>query len=283
MPIYQPSELIQFLEEQGFAPRKGLSQNFLIDGNIVRKILAAANVEPGDLVLEIGPGPGALTEQLILAGARIIAVEMDTGFARLLPRLDQEGRLEVFCNDIMKFPVLDTVKERLEPGKKAKLIANLPYHLTTPILAEFVAMRDQFSLLTVMVQDEVARRMTAKAKSSEFGSLTVFLSFYADVTYDFRVSHHCFYPKPKVDSAIVTLRPKASPLSKEDTHDFFIATRTAFEHRRKMLRGSLSEIYDPKAIEEALESCGLGVKSRPEELSLDEWLAFYMAVKVKRD
>jgi 16S rRNA (adenine1518-N6/adenine1519-N6)-dimethyltransferase len=275
MPIYQPSQLRQFLEEHGFAPRKGLSQNFLIDGNILKKIVAAAQVEPGDLVLEIGPGPGALTEELLACGARIVAVEMDEGFARVLPRLDQEGRLEVFCNDIMKFPVSESVMARLEPGKRAKLIANLPYHLTTPILADFVVKDDQFSLLTVMVQDEVARRLTAQAKSSEYSSLTVFRGFYADVSYDFKVSRHCFYPQPKVDSAVVTLRPRKPPLPPKEAEGFFMATRTAFEHRRKMLRGSLSELYAPDAIEKALVACGLDARSRPEELSLDQWLLFY--------
>lgn len=279
MPIYQPSELIQFLEEHGFAPRKGLSQNFLIDGNILKKILVAAKVEPGDLIVEIGPGPGALTEQLLEAGAHVIAVELDVGFARALPRLDRDNRLEVFCCDIMKFPVLETVKGRLKAGQKAKLLSNLPYHLTTPIVTDFVMMREEFSSLTVMVQDEVARRMTAKAKTSEYSSLTIFLEFFAEVTYDFKVSHHCFFPKPKVDSAVVTLHMKEPPLSLTESAIFFVATRTAFEHRRKMLRGSLSDLYDPKAIEEALQACQLDARSRPEELSLQQWLAFFEKLK----
>lgn len=280
MPIYQPSELMMFLEEHGYSPRKGLSQNFLIDGNILRKIVAAAQVQPGDLVFEVGPGPGALTEQLLLAGARVIAVEMDTGFAKALPRLDVEGRLETFCQDVMKFPVLDTVRKRLEEGEKAKLVANLPYHLTTPILADFIT-KDEFSLLTVMVQDEVARRMTAKPGGKDYGSLTVFLSFYADVTYDFRVSRHCFYPQPKVDSAVVTLRRRTSPLPAEDVEGFFVMTRSAFEHRRKMLRGSLSDIYTSKKIEQALTECGLNVQSRPQELSLGEWVSLYQKLKIQ--
>lgn len=274
MPLYQPSELRQFLDEQGFSPRKGLSQNFLIDGNILKKILAASDVQPGDLVLEIGPGPGALTEQLVAAGAHVVAVEMDHGFARVLPRLDVDGLLETFCDDIMKFPVDATIQARLKPGKQAKLIANLPYHLTTPILADFVV-KDEFSLITVMVQDEVARRLTAKAKTSDYGSLTVFLSFYADISYEFRVSRHCFFPQPKVDSAVVTLRPKKPPLPADQAEIFFKMTRTAFEHRRKMLRSSLSDLYAPQAVENALTACGLDVRSRPEELSLDEFLLLF--------
>lgn len=275
MPIYQPSQLHQFLKEQGLSPRKGLSQNFLIDGNILRKIVAAAHVEADDLVVEIGPGPGALTEQLLETGAHVLAIEKDSGMANALPRLENKERLTVFCEDIMKFPMNETLSHYLKPGKKAKLIANLPYHLTTPILTEFVTKWESFSSLTVMVQEEVAKRFIGKPKTSEYGSITIFLSFYADITYDFRVSRHCFYPQPKVDSAIVTfkLRP---PRDLPNPEHFFKFTRTSFEHRRKMLKGSLSELLAPKLIEESLEACGLDVRTRPEELSLDQWMTLYL-------
>lgn len=277
MPIYQPSELHQFLKEQGLSPRKGLSQNFLIDGNILRKIVASAHVEADDWVVEIGPGPGALTEQLLNTGAHVIAIEKDAGMAKALSRLQQEGRLSIFCDDIMQFPLEETLKTHLPQGKKAKLIANLPYHLTTPILTQFVTQADHFSSLTVMVQDEVAKRFTAKSKTSAYGSITVFLNVYAAVHYAFRVSRNCFYPQPNVDSAIVTftLHP---PQQLEKTDDFFKITRRAFEQRRKMLKSSLSEMIEPQKIEAALHACELPLNTRPEELSLEQWTAFYHAL-----
>jgi 16S rRNA (adenine1518-N6/adenine1519-N6)-dimethyltransferase len=275
MPIYKPSELHQFLNQIGAFPKKGLSQNFLIDGNILRKIVTAAQVEPGDIVLEIGPGPGSLTEELLKSGAHIIAVEKDPVFAKALERLKTPGNtLDIFCDDILIFPVEKELAPRLSPSKKAKIIANLPYHLTTPIIAQLITQKHLFSTLVLMVQDEVARRFTAQPKTSEYSSFTVFLNFYSRPHYAFTVNSSCFYPKPKVNSAIVLLELKEPP-AVSDVESFFILTRTAFKHRRKMLRSSLRDIYSPGTIESALTSIGLSPKARPEELSLDQFLLLF--------
>lgn len=267
--MYQPSQLQAFLQELGVTAKKGLSQNFLIDGNIIRKIQEAANVRPNDLILEIGPGPGALTEALIGAGAHVLAVEKDRDLARVLPRLTAAtGSLEVFCADIMEFPVVETLKARLPAGRKAKVIANLPYHLTTPILAMLIPLHDCVESLTVMVQKEVAQRMAATDGGREFGSLSVFLQFYSWVKIAFSVSRNCFFPKPGVDSAVVTLELHP-PLQVSNQEAFFLMTHTAFEHRRKMLRSSLRDLYPPEAITTALLALHLNPLARPEELSLD--------------
>lgn len=275
MAIYKPSELIAFLSQHGIFPKKGLSQNFLIDGNIIRKIVSAAKVEKGDVVLEIGPGPGSLTQALLEAGAHVCAVEKDTVLAKALERLKAEdNELDVFCNDILQFPIEETLSKLLKSGKKAKVIANLPYHLTTPILVQLVPLRHLFSSLTVMVQEEVARRFTAEAGGADYGSFSVFLNFYTNPTYAFFVSHHCFYPEPRVDSAVVRLDLKTPP-NVADVDAFFKMTRTAFEHRRKMLRGSLKSLYDSQSITEALEKLGKNAQARPEELSLDTFLDLF--------
>jgi 16S rRNA (adenine1518-N6/adenine1519-N6)-dimethyltransferase len=275
MPIYKPSELHRFLNELGVHPKKGLSQNFLIDGNILRKIAATANVTSGDLVLEVGSGPGSLTEELLSQKAKVIAVEKDEVFAGALSRLKEEGKnLEVFCDDILTFPIEKTIKKYLEPGKKAKVIANLPYHLTTPIIAQFVEMRHLFSTLTLMVQDEVARRFVAKPKTAEYGSFTVFLNFYTNPLYAFTVSRQCFYPVPKVDSAIVVLELKDLPYV-SNQEDFFNFTRTAFKQRRKMMRSSLRELYLPKLVEEGLINITHSPMTRPEELALEDFLKLF--------
>lgn len=275
MPIYKPSELREFLESLGIAPKKGLSQNFLIDGNILRKIVAAADVKPGDLVVEVGPGPGSLTEQLLEAGAHVIAVEKDTVLAGALGRLRTgDRRLDVYCDDIMTFPMDRVLAPYIAQGRKAKVIANLPYHLTTPIIAQLVPRDDLFSSLTLMVQDEVARRFVGKPRSPEYSSFTVFLNFYTHPRYAFMVNKTCFYPSPSVNSAIVELTLKPHP-EVSSVDGFFTMTRTAFEHRRKMMRGSLRELYPPAEIEQALISIGHSPMARPEELSLDEFIKLF--------
>lgn len=275
MPIYKPSELNAFLNELGIFPKKGLSQNFLIDGNIIRKIVQAAGTEKDDLVLEIGPGPGSLTQALLEAGAKVVAVEKDEVLGKALARLQTEDeRLEIHIQDIMTFPVDEVLARHLKPGKKAKVIANLPYHLTTPIIAMLVTQRDLISSLTVMVQDEVAIRMTAEPGGKEYGSFTVFLNFYSKPSYAFKVSRNCFYPSPKVDSAIVHMELIAPPLDK-DVEAFFTLTRTAFGHRRKMLRGSLKELYPSEKVTEGLVAIGKDPLSRPEALGLQDFLKLF--------
>jgi len=275
MPIYKPSELHQFLEGLGVHPKRGLSQNFLIDGNILRKIVTTANVEPGEIVLEVGPGPGSLTEELLNSGAKVIAVEKDTVFAEALPRLKAEvNSLDVYCDDIMTFPVEEILKSILTNGKKAKVIANLPYHLTTPIIAQFIEQRHLFSTLVFMVQEEVARRFVGKPRTPEYGSFSVFLNFFTKPSYAFTVSRQCFYPSPKVDSAVVVLELKEPPYV-SDQDAFFVLTRTAFKQRRKMMRSSLRDIYAPQHIEESLSVIGHSPLARPEELSLEDFIKLF--------
>jgi 16S rRNA (adenine1518-N6/adenine1519-N6)-dimethyltransferase len=274
MPIYKPSELRLFLDELGIAPKKGLSQNFLIDGNIIRKIVAAADVQPDDCILEIGPGPGSLTQALLETGAHIVAVEKDQVLAGALERLQTPtNQLEVFCDDILDFPL----ETKFAGQTNIKVIANLPYHLTTPILVYLLSKRHLFSTFTLMVQDEVGRRFTASPGGKEYGSFTVFLDFYTIPRYAFTVSHNCFYPAPKVDSAVVVLASKTPPVV-DSEEQFFQLTRTAFKQRRKMLRASLKSLFEPHLVSAALEQLGLNVQARPEELSLEDFLRLYAAL-----
>lgn len=276
MPIYKPTELHQFLDQLGISPQKRLSQNFLIDGNIIRKIVALSRVDKEDTILEIGPGPGSLTEALLATGASVIAVEKDRILADALKRLILDPpQLKIFCHDIMTFPLKEQLDEFSKAGKKIKVIANLPYHLTTPILALLSPMRDTISSLTVMVQEEVARRMTALPGTSDYSSFSVFLRFYTNPFYGFNVSRNCFYPIPKVDSAVVMLELRNPPLSEDQAISFFELTRTAFEHRRKMLRASLKELYPPSMIEKSLLAIGENPLARPETLSLEAFLALH--------
>ncbi len=269
--LYKPSELHAFLKEMGAAPKKSLSQNFLIDGNIVRKIIAFADIQEGDTVLEIGPGPGVLTEALLARGAHVIAVEKDKKFSQALQKWSHP-HLTVIEGDILTSDI------PLKPNMK--LVANLPYQITTPILARFLPLRQFFQSITVMVQKEVATRFLALpvpiGGSKDYGSLAVFIRFYSDPVYGFTVKPSCFYPRPKIHSAVVQLIPKSTP--KVPEKEFFEMTRLAFQHRRKMIRSSLKTVYDQPSIDLAL---GQRLYARPEELSLDEFVSLFQKI-IKR-
>lgn len=275
MPIYRPSELHQFLNELGVSPKKGLSQNFLIDGNIIRKIVASSALNAQDLVLEVGPGPGCLSEEILKKDVKLLAVEKDKIMADALQRLQKQNeKLEIFCDDILDFPIEQKLTENLKPGEKAIILGNLPYHLTTPILVKLVPLYSCVSKIIIMVQEEVARRFTAKPGGSEYSSFTVFLNYYCKPHYAFMVRKTCFYPIPNVDSAVVILDLHQPP-AVSDPNAFFEMTRTAFGKRRKMLRSSLKDLYNSEKVSQALVEIGRDVQSRPEELSLEEFINLF--------
>jgi len=272
MPLYKPSELRAFLNEIGAAPKKSLSQNFLIDGNIIRKIIQLADVKPGDHILEIGPGPGVLTEALLEQGVHLLAVEKDKKFANALYRLQTEDqRLTVIEGDALALDFSSLIKP------KTKLIANLPYHITTPLLTRLLPMTTLFSSITVMVQKEVASRFVASPSTKEYGSITVFLNFYATVVYGFTVEPTCFYPPPRVKSAVVKFNLKKPPSVNEEA--FFSMTRTAFQGRRKMVRSTLKKKYSLEQIDQGLKKVGKELTVRPENLSLDDFLVLFEEVE----
>ncbi|GAB5412280.1 MAG: 16S rRNA (adenine(1518)-N(6)/adenine(1519)-N(6)) -dimethyltransferase RsmA [Chlamydiales bacterium] len=259
-------KLFEFLEEGGYAPRKGLSQNFLTDPNILRKIVKTAEVNENDLVVEIGAGPGALTETLLETGAKVIAIEIDRRFANELPRLNN-GNLEVLEADILEVSFAELLKNR----GPAKIVANLPFHLTSPILGKILPHKELFSSSTIVVQKEVADRMCGKVCTKNYSTLTLFLQFYTDITARFEVSRNCFYPRPNIDSSVVRFDLKTPP--DIDKEKLFSIIHTAFQQRRKMLRGSLSKLLSKPEIEKILEEIGTHAGARPEELTLDQFIS----------
>ncbi|MGE5195716.1 MAG: 16S rRNA (adenine(1518)-N(6)/adenine(1519)-N(6))-dimethyltransferase RsmA [Anaerolineae bacterium] len=275
-PLFRLSHLKDFLTELGnIKANRRLSQNFLIDGNIIRKIIQTGAVLPGDLVVEIGSGPGALTQALLEAGAQVIAIEKDPLFARELFRLQtNDKRLEVMEADFLKLPIEELLREKCHLKKKAKVVANLPYHITTPIIAKLIPLHQLISSLTLMVQKEVAVRFTAEAGSRDYSSITVFLNYFSHPRFCFTIAPSCFYPSPSVQSAIVQfeLRP---PLLEPHSDLFFKLTRTAFQKRRKMLRASLKSTYGSAAVEHALITIEKNPKSRPEDLTLQDFLSLF--------
>ncbi len=274
MSMYKISELKAFLEELNIDAKKGLSQNFLIDGNILDKIIRAAHIEPHDKVIEVGPGPGALTERLLKGGAQVTAIEIDPILSKALNRLQtQDNQLNVIDQDFLKFPLEEFLGQN-QSGSKYKVVTNTPYHITTPILTKLLPLYPFISSVTLMVQKEFAKRLVSSPKTPDYSHLTLFVQFYSTATYCFTVEPTCFYPRPRVQSAVVHLELKPpTPVSSPDR--FFEMTREAFQHRRKMLRASLKELYAPKSIETCLNALGLLPSARPEELSLNQLIDLF--------
>ncbi len=248
----------------GIRPKKGLSQNFLIDGNVLRKMVAAANLSEGELVLEIGPGPGVLTEALLATGAEVIAIEKDEKLAHYLERL-QNGKLQVIEADFRTINLEHLLKDR-----RAKVLANIPYHLTGWILQKLLPRYDQIESIHLMIQREVAERCIAKIGSKEYSSFTLFTNYHSKARLIHKVPPSCFYPKPKVESALLELKLK--PADGGAAYKWlFTLIRTAFQKRRKMVRSSLRTFASIAEIEQALISIGRAPTARPQELTLEDF------------
>jgi len=280
MPIYRPVELKAFLNSLSINARKSLSQNFLIDGNIIKKIVNSADLTSDDLVLEIGSGPGALTEEFLERGAQVIAIEKDNTLAPELRRLEaSEEKLQIFHQDITKVDLEAIIKARLKPGQKVKVIASIPYQITSPIITALAPMYDIISKVVIVIQDEVAKRCTAKPGNKSFSSLTLFLNYYSKPRYAFVINKSCFYPAPKVDSAVLSLDLIKPRYDKEETEKLFDIIHAGFQKRRKTLKASLKDLYTPAQTEKALLKLGLNSAARPEELSLDQFCALFEELK----
>lgn len=245
---------------------KRLGQNFLIDPNIVRKIVALAEIASTDHVLEIGPGRGVLTEVLCKTAGHVTAVEIDSRLhAYLAERQAEFPNLTLVLDDALVYPV-----EHLPVG--TIVVANLPYYISTPLLFRLLDQRDRFPRLVLMLQNEVADRLVAKPGSSDYGVLSVMAQYAAEITKAFRVSAQCFRPRPEVGSAVVRLRTRARrELSPAEEPKFASLVKAAFAHRRKTLVNSLKdEGYDQMRIVGALERLTLSPSLRAEALSLEQ-------------
>lgn len=270
--LFRPSELNLYLQEIGASAKKGLSQNFLVDGNVLEKILQAAAISKGDCILEIGPGPGALTQALLRGGAHVLAVEKDPLFANGLDLLKKQyPSLEVVEGDFLQLDLVSLLKGKT---KKWKVVANLPYQITTPILAKLFPCRDLISTVTVMVQKEVGLRMIASAGSADYSRLSLFTCFFSEAKLCFTVSPNSFSPRPKVSSCVMHLILHTPP-SVSSEAGFFELVKAAFGQKRKMLRSSLTKLYRKEAIGKALCSLEFPSTTRPEQLSLKQFIAFF--------
>ena len=255
-------------------PNKRLGQNFLIDPNIVRKIVALAELRSGDHVVEIGPGRGILTEALSHAAGRVTAVEVDPRLhAYLETRQAELPNVELVCEDALAYPV-----ESLPIG--TVVVANLPYYISTPLLFRLLDQRGRFPRMVLMLQAEVADRLVANPGGSDYGVLSVMAQYAADITKSFRVSAQCFRPRPEVASAVVLLRTKErTRLSQQDEVAFRALVKGAFAHRRKTLVNSLrDEGYELLPVTEGLKRLNIAPTRRAETLSVEDFLRLAVAL-----
>ncbi|CAK7087244.1 16S rRNA (adenine(1518)-N(6)/adenine(1519)-N(6))-dimethyltransferase RsmA [Tissierella sp.] len=272
--LYSPKYVKEILERYGFKFSKSLGQNFLIDGNIVRKIVDEGDITSEDYIIEIGPGMGTLTEELALRAKKVVAIEIDD---TLLPILDETlgkyDNVEIIHGDVLKIDIEKLIEEKLS-GSPVKVVANLPYYVTTPIIAKLIEDNLNLQSIIVMVQKEVAERMEAGPGGKEYGSLSVFVNFYSKPEIVVKVPKTVFMPQPKIDSAVIKLEIKKE-LPDVDKDKFFKIVKAAFSKRRKTILNSLSTYgfnIEKETIKEALEKLNINVNTRAENLSVEDFI-----------
>jgi 16S rRNA (adenine1518-N6/adenine1519-N6)-dimethyltransferase len=257
-------------------PRKHLGQHFLIDANISRKIVTLAALAPGDTVLEIGPGRGALTRLLCERASRVIAIEVDRDLhAHLRDTLADCPALELHQGDALAFPYATVPAGTV-------VVANLPYNISTPVLFALLEARARFARLILMLQTEVAQRLVAPPGSRAYGVLSVLAQAVADVRIAFTVARTCFRPPPAVGSSVVRVEfPHRMPVEIADMATFTAIVRAAFAHRRKTLTNSLrDEGFAPSAVAAALAEAGIAAGDRAERLSIADFARLSAALPV---
>ncbi|MBP7205949.1 MAG: ribosomal RNA small subunit methyltransferase A [Candidatus Cloacimonetes bacterium] len=248
---------------------KALGQNFLNQPEIAGRIVELAAIQPGDPVWEIGPGHGILTRALLAAGARVKAIELDR---RLEAPLRQEfgNAIELVMGDVLKF---DWVAELQEPDQPPKLVANIPYNITSPLLAKLEQHHQSFLSATLMVQKEVAERICAAPGRKAYGVMTLRLKRIFDARVLMDVPRHNFTPVPNVDSAVLSLKPRKVPAEIPELGKYLKLIELAFSHRRKTLRNNLAALLDKEGLQRVQTGSGIDLSRRGETLSEAEFIA----------
>lgn len=276
MNLCNPTELKALLNCHGFNFTKTLGQNFLIDKNVLNKIVSASELNENSCVLEIGPGAGTLTRRLAETGARCTAVEIDKA---LLPILGETlagfDNFNLINSDILKVDLKKLINDEFD-NKPFHVIANLPYYITTPIIMQILESRLPVVSMTLMVQKEVADRMCATCGSKEYGALSVAVQYYTIPTVICRAEPHCFIPQPKVASSVVHLKVSATPtVTVSDEKKFFAIVKSSFGQRRKTLLNALSKSpyfsANKDSVRSALVQMGVDENIRGEKLSISQF------------
>lgn len=272
--LYSPKYVKEIIDRYGFKFSKSLGQNFLIDGNIVRNIVKGANITKEDYVLEIGPGIGTLTEELALNAKKVVSVELDqTLLPVLADTLKNYDNVEIVHGDILKIDVKKIIDEKLAGGP-VKVVANLPYYVTTPILGMLLEKSLNIDSITVMIQKEVADRMVAAHGSKTYGSLSVFVNYYSHPEIILKAPKTVFMPQPKIDSSVIKLNIKKE-LPDVDSEQLFKVVKAAFSKRRKTVLNALSSYgfdLDKEFIKKSLEEIQINPETRAENLALEDFI-----------
>ncbi len=266
--------------------KKQLGQNLLLDDNINRIMVEAAALTKDDDVVEVGAGLGALTERLVTQAGRVLAVEIDRAFLPCLEdRFGSLPNMRLFRGDILNHDLARLVPEYLPDGQSYKMVSNLPYYITTPVLFHFWESSLFFSRMVVMVQQEVAERMVAPVNSPSYCALTLAANLYATPDIVHRVPRSCFQPRPKVNSCIVRLRTIPEGRFTESNAFIMRVIRTAFSQRRKTLRNALTRsgaLGAPReAVLDAMEAAGIDANRRAQTVSLEEYAALAAAIRAR--
>ena len=271
-----PQNTIEVLQKYNFVFQKKFGQNFLIDTHVLDKIIAAAEITKDDFVLEIGPGIGTMTQYLAEAAREVAAVEIDSSLIPILKdTLKEWDNVTVINNDILKTDIKKIADEK-NGGKPVKVVANLPYYITTPIIMGLFEKNVPVDSITVMVQKEVADRMQVGPGTKDYGALSLAVQYYAKPYIVANVPPNCFMPRPKVGSAVIRLeRYEEPPVKVKDEKLMFRIIRASFNQRRKTLANGLKNSaeldYTKEEIEAAIEALGRGASIRGEALTLEEF------------
>lgn len=284
-PIASPKRTAELLKQYGLNAKKSLGQNFLMDTNILDKMLAAGAIDQKTTVIEIGPGIGALTEQLLKAAKEVIAFEIDQRFIHLLEtELGDKGHLTVVNQDILKVNLADYLPEEVE---RLAVVANLPYYITTPIILQLLQSGLPIDAFVLMMQKEVAQRMTAQPQTKAYGSLTVAIDLLCESHIAFTVPSTVFNPQPRVDSAVLVLKRRPQlKLPVDSVEHFEWLVRQCFSQRRKTLWNNLTQTFGKSdeqkiRVQAAFDQAQIAPQARAEALTIEDFARLYEAVKAE--
>lgn len=284
--LYMPSKTKEIVLKYGFRFSKSLGQNFLVDGNIIKNICEGADITEADGVIEIGPGIGTLTQQLSRYAKKVVAIELDK---KLIPILEDtlEGidNIKVINRDVLKVDLEKLIEEEFE-GLNVKVVANLPYYITTPIIMKLLENKLPIESISVMIQKEVAERMIANPGKKDYGALSVAVQYYSKPEIITIVPKTVFIPQPNVDSAVIKLDIyKNPPVDVVDDRLMFSVVKSAFGQRRKTILNALSGGYlelDKETIKEVLEIADIDPKKRGEVLSIEDFAHISNTISAKK-
>ena len=269
------------MEKYGIHTKKGFGQNFLTDLNVLKNIVSAAEITRDDNVIEIGPGIGALTEQLAQAAGEVLALEIDQDLIPVLAEvLAPYDNVTVLNQDVLQANLPELIKQQFtDPSRPIKVVANLPYYITSPILMNLLAAPVDWAAICVMMQKEVAQRLTAQPGTKQYGALTLAIEYQMTAEIAFNVSRRVFVPAPNVDSAIVVLKPRTTPLPVQpfNKQKLFGFIRGCFAHRRKSLWNNLQATIGKQPavkveMQAILTALAISPQTRPERLTLEQFI-----------